>query len=120
MNNKIIKIIVTLGLAFTILLLINPYHVWGSNTSTSIILGTLFILFVIFSIFVFMEMKGDERESAHRMQAGRAAGFAGATVLILAIIVEGLHGTPDRWLIAALAVMIFVKIGIRIYSEYKW
>jgi hypothetical protein len=119
MKNKTIQIGISAGLIFVILLMLNPYHVWVHDAMTSFVVGLLIVFFCAFSIFVFGETGGDERELSHRMLSGRAAFFAGGLVLLVGIIIQGIQASPDPWLTFALAAMVFAKIGFRLYSDHK-
>lgn len=121
MNNKKIQIGVAAALVFVVLLMLNPFHVWVHNFMTVLVVTLLVVLFGAYSIFISLERGGDERESSHKMLAGRAAFFAGGLVLLIGIVIQSFEdGGPDPWLVFALAAMVFVKIGFRYYSEYKW
>ena len=73
--------------------------------------------FLVFAAFVWKERAHDEREEQHRLISGRVSFLCGALVLVLGIVVETYQGTPDGWLIAALAAMVLAKLGARITSE---
>ena len=80
-------------------------------------LGALVGAFGLMAVFILRERARDEREESHRALAGRIAFLAGASVLIIAIVLQGLHGEVDPWLATALGAMILSKIGVRAYSD---
>jgi hypothetical protein len=74
-------------------------------------------LMCVWAGFVMYEKAADEREEAHRMQAGRAAYLSGLAVLTAALVFQGLAHDIDPWISAALAAMVLVKLGARLYSD---
>lgn len=78
------------------------------------------VLVCVFAGFVLRERTGDERETLHRLAAGRVAYLAGLFVLTIGLIVEGLGHHVDFWLAIGLGTMIIAKLGARVYSDlYK-
>ena len=100
-------------------LLLNPFHFWMPGMAQMAMLGSLLVAFGVLSVYLLQEQAGDEREIAHRMLAGRIAFFIGSLVLVIGIAVESMHGTPDRWLVLALAGMILGKVCVRLYSDWR-
>ena len=52
-----------------------------------------------------------------RMLSGRIGYLAGASVLVIAIAVEGFHGAADPWLILALLAMLLGKLFVRGWAD---
>lgn len=100
-------------------LLLNPFHLWMPGMAQMAMLGCLLVAFAVLSIYLLQEHAGDEREVAHRMLAGRIAFFTGSLVLVIGIAVESIHGTPNTWLVLALAGMIIGKVFARFYSDWR-
>ena len=103
-------------LILLLLLFINPFEVFGMPTVSQMILLSIFsVLFMIFVAFVWRENSLDERESHHVFLAGRFAFLAGTSVLTIGMIIQIVSRTLDMWIPAALAVMIFSKMGSLAY-----
>lgn len=100
-------------------LLLNPFHFWMPGMAQMAMLGCLLVAFAVLSVYLLQENGGDEREASHRMLAGRVAFFIGSLVLVIGIAVESVHGTPNTWLVLALAGMILGKVGARLYSDWR-
>lgn len=101
------------------MLLLNPFHIWMPGMTQMTVLGCLLVAFAVLSVYLLQENGGDEREATHRMLAGRVAFFIGSLVLVIGIALESMHGTPDIWLVLALAGMILGKVLARCYSDWK-
>ena len=78
----------------------------------------LVVVFAFFASFVWREHAGDERESMHRMFAGRVGFLAGCAMLVAGIVFQSFSHTTDPLLVITLGIMIFAKIGALIYSSY--
>lgn len=100
-------------------LLLNPFHFWMPGMAQMAMLACLLVAFAVLSAYFLQEQAGDEREIAHRMLAGRVAFFIGSLVLVIGIAAESIHGTPDKWLVLALAGMILGKVCARMYSDWR-
>lgn len=101
------------------LLLLNPFHFWMPDMAHMAMLGFLLVAFAVLSVYLLQENGGDEREATHRMLAGRVAFFVGSLILVIGIALESMHGTPDTWLVLALAGMILGKMLARFYSDWR-
>jgi hypothetical protein len=119
-KNVILQLISAVVLAVIALFLVDPMHAWMPDMPHEVILAGAVVVFGAIAIFVFSENKGDERDVAHRASAGRAAFFAGGTVLLVAIIAEGLSGLPDPWLVFALVAMVLGKVIMRLFASWYW
>ncbi len=100
-------------------LLLNPFHFWMPGMAQMAMLGCLLVAFAVLSVYLLQEHAGDERDVTHRMLAGRVAFFIGSLVLVIGIAVESMHGTPNTWLVLALAGMILGKVFARFYSDWR-
>ena len=120
MNLKLVIVDVLLvatvvALAFITL---NPYEMPMGTFFT--ILTVLIVLFGIFASFVWREKGGDEREVMLVHRSDRVAFLAGASVLLIAIIVEGITmHMSDPWVLGAFSVMIIAKSIGYIYHQNK-
>ncbi|MBI3627608.1 MAG: hypothetical protein HY220_02590 [Candidatus Sungbacteria bacterium] len=109
------------GVLITVLILIaNPYHFWMPNMAHMALLAGMVVTFGLFATFMLREQSRDERDSLHRMFAGRAAFLAGAALLIIAIIYQSYQDVLDIWLVVVLVTMVLAKIGTRFYSDRNW
>lgn len=118
MKNKNIKEIITsLLLIILAILILNPFSFWMPNMMLLTILALIFILFGIYTSFIFKEKAFDEREEKHRMFADRNAFLAGSTVLIIGMIIEAYTYMVDKWIVFALIIMVLTKIITRLWSE---
>jgi len=118
--NAILQFASAAALAVIGFFLVNPLHTWMPSMAHELMLAGAAVVFGALAVFVLAEGKGDERDASHRALAGRAAFFAGGLVLLVAIVSEGLHGTPDPWLVGALVAMVVAKVGVRFYAgEYR-
>ncbi|MEK7150633.1 MAG: hypothetical protein AAB783_00335 [Patescibacteria group bacterium] len=115
-NNLYIKEVVTSVILMVFAaLLANPMHMWMPDSIGTMAAFGMFVIFCALASFIWHERVRDEREAAHRMYASRAAYLAGAGVLVLGIITQGLHHNVDLWLVYALGSMILAKL-FTIYS----
>lgn len=117
MKNNLKETIVTVALIVIAILLLNPFDFWMPDMIVICMLAIVLGLFGIFASFILREKSVDERDEQHRTLAGRNAFLAGSGVLTLGIVVQGYTHTVDPWLVIALIVMIFVKIGTRVWSD---
>ncbi|OGI65533.1 hypothetical protein A3A95_02965 [Candidatus Nomurabacteria bacterium RIFCSPLOWO2_01_FULL_39_18] len=117
MKNNIKETIVTVCLIAIAILLLNPFHFWMPDMMVMAMLAFALVIFGIFASFILREKVFDERDIIHRTLAGRNAFLAGATILMLSIVIEGYSHSVDPWLVIALIAMIIVKITTRIWSD---
>ncbi|MFM2374442.1 MAG: hypothetical protein RLZZ234_437 [Candidatus Parcubacteria bacterium] len=104
-------------LVFVLLALGDFLPFWMPNMNEMIWLTIAALLLVVWAGFVMLENGGDERELAHRMNAGRVAYLAGLGVLTLGLVVQGFAHAIDPWLLYALGAMVVSKLVARMYSE---
>lgn len=116
-NNLLQEISVSFILIILLILLLNPFGFWMPTQLVMMLVFSLIIIFVVFTSFIWKENAKDERESFHRMMAGRIAFLSGAGVLVIGIIVQSLSHNLDPWLVFTLGLMILAKIGGLIYSR---
>lgn len=111
-----VELLLIFGLGFLAFGALNPY--WMPMGMQLTILLALTVLFGVFAVYFWREQGGDERERSLLHTADRIGFLAGATVLLIAIIVEGLiFHMVTPWVIAALAAMIIAKAAGYIYTS---
>ena len=117
MKNNITETLVTIALITLAVILLNPFHFWMPDMMHTGMMATALLIFGIFASFVLREKSIDERDDLHRALAGRNAFLAGATIIILGIVVQGYWRSVDTWLVVALTAMIVTKVATRIWSD---
>ena len=117
MKNKILQIIVAVILVAFLVLLANPFTFWMPEVALMLTLLVATALLIIWIGLVLQEKAGDEREEAHRMEAGRTAYIYGVGVLTLALIYQGLNHTLDPWILVTLGVMVLSRLISRLYAD---
>ncbi len=113
------EIVITLVLLTTTTLILNPFDIWMPDMAHLVVLGCLLAAFGALATLWMREKAGDEREDRHRMLSGRAAFLVGSTILVLAIAYQANSGLVDVWLVLTLLGMVFTKLGVRLYSDWK-
>lgn len=108
---------VSIILLVLLFVLFNPFAVFMPGFVVMGLLVGAVVSFGIFSIFLWREGEGDERENLHRMFADRIAYLTGAALLLAGIVVGELSHSLDPWLIYALGAMIVAKVVALIYSK---
>lgn len=113
-----VELLIIVVLAILATLTLNPYWMPMGLYLTTLL--ALTVLFALFAVLVWREQGGDERERLLIHMSDRIAFLTGATLLLIAVIVEGLifHMT-NPWVIGALAAMVIAKAGAYIYNSYK-
>ena len=118
MKSSIIQqIVIALILIILLVVILNPFNMWMPDMMHVMVLIALLLVFGLFAIFILREKAVDERDEAHRALAGRVGFLVGATLLTIAIAIEGFKGEVDNWLIITLVGMVLSKIGTRLYSD---
>ena len=113
------EVIAALILVLLVGALLNPFNWFMTSPIVMLLILGLVVVFILFTVFIWKEKARDERELLHRTIAGRVAFLAGALVLVIGIIIEGLSHSVDVWLVLTLKVMIFAKIITSIYNYLK-
>ena len=120
MKNNFWKEIITALVLIVLLALLWIFtHVVMPRAIIVTTLGGIVIVFALFAVFILREKARDEREGYHRLIAGRTAFLSGCFVSIVGIFFETLNHMIDIWLVATLVAMVLVKIGSRVYSDFK-
>lgn len=120
MNRDIQELVIGIGLIILLVVAINPFHVFMPTPLMMTVVVAAAILALLFASFIWRENTQDEREEYHRLLASRTAYLAGASVLLIAMIVQvATTGHIDGWLAASLGVMVIGKLGAHIYSRAR-
>ena len=119
-NNFLQEICVSLALIVLLILFLNPFGFWMPNALLIMMIAGLIVIFALFAGFIWRENSRDERESFHKMMAGKFAFLAGAGGLIAGIVVQSLSHNLDPWLVAILGIMIFAKVIGLIYGRVRY
>ncbi|MBU6323358.1 MAG: hypothetical protein KGI41_00515 [Patescibacteria group bacterium] len=115
--NTFAEYLIAVALVALLGLLTNPFMVWMPTPTQMVVVFVAAILAVVYGGFVLKEQAGDERETLHRMLAGRAAFLTAMAVLTMALIYQGVTHTIDPWIPAALALTIFAKLVARAWAS---
>ena len=118
-NNFLQEIIVSAVLIVLLILFLNPFDFWMPTILLMMMVLGLVVVFAIFASFIWRENTRDERESLHKMMAGRIAFLAGTALLVIGIIVQSFKHEIDFWLVMTLGTMIFAKIVGLMYSRAR-
>lgn len=114
------EVVISIILLILMFIVINPGKLWMPTVLQICLNLGLLIVFSLFSLFIWKENAHDEREQLHRLIAGRIAFIAGASVITIGIIIQGIHQSVDPWLPATLGVMVIAKtISLRIEAQRK-
>ena len=117
--NTIIQWTILVLLAVVLFTLVDPFMYWMPSMTQMVALTVVAALLAGFAGAVVAEKGGDERETLHRMHAGRAAFLAGVGVLTAALLYQGFTHTIDGWVPLALFAMVFAKLLARWRSEKR-
>lgn len=117
MTNKISSIGVAVVLVGFLTLLSDPFMVWMPMGLQLAVLVAAAVTACVWAGFVMYERSHDERETLHKMHAGRVAYLSGIGVLTAALVVQGFAHSIDPWISVALGVMVVSKLAARLYSE---
>lgn len=118
-NNLFKEIFVSLVFVVLLILFLNPFNFWMPNELLMMMIIGLAVVFAVYAGFIWRENAKDERETLHRMLAGRMAYLVGTGILVLGIIVQSFRHELDSWLIFTLGSMILAKIFGIIYGQLK-
>lgn len=120
MTKKIInEISVTLILALLIIILLDLFPFWMPGPVAMIVLLALVLVYIVYAVFMWREKSQDEREDYHKLVASRRAWLSGSSVLIVAVLVQGINHDIDPWILYALLAMIIAKSITHIKDSIK-
>lgn len=119
MKTFVPEIIVMLLLGVFAALLWNPY--WMPMGWLYAVLVIFVILLGSFSVFIWREKGGDERDVLIKHIASRFAYLIGALVMAVGIVYEALsHHSVNSWLLIAFIITVFGKAVGFIYGKNKY
>jgi len=116
-NKYLLEIIFSVILVIALMLCLNPFNLFMPAPIVKLLVVALLLVFGLFSVYVWKERKGDERESFHKILSGHFAFLTGSVILVIGIAVQELNGKLDPWLVIALVGMIIAKVISHIYSD---
>ncbi len=109
-------ILIAIALILLLGTLTDPFNLIMPTSVEMVLILSSTLLAVVYGSFILHEKAGDERETLHRMLAGRAAFLTSMAVLTLALLVQGLFGDIDPWIPGALGATIFAKLIARVWA----
>lgn len=116
-NKYLLEIIFSVLLVIALMLCLNPFNLFMPAPVIKLLVVALLLVFGLFSVYIWKERKGDERESFHKILSGHFAFLTGSVILVIGIAVQELNGKLDPWLVIALVGMIIAKVISHIYSD---
>ena len=116
-NKDIQEISIGVGLIILLVFTINPFHIFMPTKLTMMVVLAATVVALLFASFIWREHSEDEREDYHRLLASRAGYVAGATTLLLGMIVQAADGHVDSWLPGALGVMVLAKLVAHMHNS---
>lgn len=119
-NNFLTEMIISVVLIGLLILLLNPFDFLMTTPVQTMTIAAVLIIFISFCVFVWREKSRDEREQLHKQIASRFAYLSGASILIMAIVIQSLSHTLDPWIVIGLIVMILAKIVGALYANKKY
>ena len=117
LNNYFIEIIFSVLLIIALTLCLNPMNLFMPPPIVNMLVVGLLLIFGLFSIYIWKERKGDERENYHKILSGHLAFLTGSSILVIGIAYQELNHALDPWLVFALIGMVIAKVISHIYSD---
>jgi cobalamin synthase len=87
------------------------------NAIQMILMVTVIGLIAMFLVFVWRENPDDEREAHNQALASRVAYIVGASVLIIALLIQGIQHNLDPAIPIALLLMLGTKLILQRYLD---
>jgi cobalamin synthase len=116
--NLTAELTISLVLVLLVGLMTDSFHFWMPEGLYLILTAVFAVVFMLFVTLIWREKARDEREELHRSISSRIAYLAGVITLAIGLLVQSVQHTIDPWLAITLVVMIFAKMGARIYSRH--
>ncbi len=117
MGSKTLHAVLSFILVALLVALADPFMLLMPAPAQMFALLSASALVAVLAGFVILEGRGDERDAAHRMQAGRVAYLSGLAILTLALLFQGFAHDVDPWIVFALVGMVLAKLAARVWSE---
>ncbi len=115
------EVLVSVVLIVLVTLFLDPFMLWMPASMVQLMLVAVIVLFALFSVFVWRENAGDEREQFHKMMADRIGYLAGASLLVAGIVYQTfVDHAVDSWLISSLVLMVIAKLIALCYGRFKY
>jgi hypothetical protein len=118
-NNFISEILFSTLLIGVLITCLNPLNLLMPLPFITLIVIALLLIFGLFSVYIWNERKGDERQNYHKILSGHFAFLTGSIILVMGIVYQELNSKLDPWLVYALIGMIIAKLLSQYYSEKK-
>lgn len=118
-NSWITEAILSVILIFVLVICLNPLGLLMPPPMVMGLILSLVLIFGFFSIFIWKERRGDERENYHKIISGHFAFLTGSTLLVIAIAYQEINHNLDPWLVIILIGMILAKLVSQFYSNKK-
>lgn len=119
-SNYLLETILSALLIAVLVICLNPLNILMPPPFLMLLVVVLILIFGLFSVFIWKERKGDERENYHKILSGHLAFLTGSLILVLAIAYQELNHSLDPWLVYVLIGMIIAKIIGHIYSQKRF
>tara|TARA_B100000745_G_scaffold299783_1_gene251505 strand:+ start:20934 stop:21299 length:366 start_codon:yes stop_codon:yes gene_type:complete len=108
-------------LAVLVALLTYANKAWMPDMATMLFLLSTVAVFGVFTVYVWKEQKGDEREQFIRTLGSRISFLATGSVLLVGITIETLTNyMPSPWLGIALVTLVIAKLVGQAYGNKKY
>ena len=118
MSNNIVQIGIAFVLVVLLVLVTDPFMYWMPPMAAMAALVAVTTLLLVWAGFVMFERASDERETIHRMNAGRIAYLSGIAVLTAGLFMQGMFShVVDPWIAGSLGAMVAAKLAARLYYE---
>jgi cytochrome c biogenesis factor len=119
MKKIISEILISIILISLTLTLVDPFMYWMPSQSEKVILLLVVFVFIAYAAFFWKERVVDEREERRRMEVSRSSWLTGVAVLVVGLLIEGLSGIVDPWLVYSLSAMVLAKAVTSLYFNLK-
>lgn len=119
MKHPYLQSIITISALISLVLLTDPFMTLMPTPAQMAVLIGVSVLLILSVAFILTEEAHDEREELHRLEAGRLAYASGLSFLIIGLLVQGFTHTIDPWLVLTIAVMLVVKVAVRLYDNFR-
>lgn len=104
------EISIALILIILLIVLLNPGDFLMLSMNQMLVTSAVVVVFAVFSILIWRERGGDERDHLHRLLADRVGYLLGSVVLVVAIIVQSFSHGLDPWLPVVLGALVIGKV----------
>ncbi len=107
-------------LSTVLLFLLNPFDMMMQIMLSVGVVALLVILYITKFIIIWREKDQDERDASHRFYSSWVSYAVTSVLLFVGIVVEGLSGNVNTWLIIAFSGLLISKLCALVYLRiYK-